>query len=502
MSNALKAILEYNRISDEFDIEIIKSKAESVENFVSEDVTRAFLEKVSAAERVIVHTDYDADGVMSAAISSLYFSEATIVSPERVDGYGLNERFISSLVGGDLLITADCGISAKREIDALPFGVDAIVTDHHTPNLDNVPGCMVINPLLVPGAFGGYSGSSVIMIVLENAFGSRSEAMQYAAIGTVCDIMPMTGPNRAIVRNGLELIGTKPTRPIKSLCKELGVNTQFINEEDIGWKIGPAINAAGRMGDARSAIDLFCGYGELDNLSASLVQYNQERRKVSESFVDSIRDQNVLLNSDLIIIALVDDIPVGFAGLVASALVKKHNKSAMVLGNGETLSGSLRSSGSLNCVHLLNHCSRHLIRYGGHRGAAGVSLRKESLKEFVDCVNSVETVKVDKKQSGALVESVEAAAAMTEEINSYGPFGPGFERPQFVSYARIENLKRIGSDKSHISFTAEGVRCVAFGNDGSSVKNGGVHEIEYTPKLNRFLNRTNIQLEVRRIREL
>ena len=270
---------------------------------------------------------------------------------------------------------------------------------------------------------------------------------------------------------------------------------------DIVFTIAPRINAAGRMGDARSAIDLFCGYGEFDKLSASLVQYNQERRKVSESFVDSIRGQNILLNSDLIIIALVDDLPVGFAGLVASALVKKYNKGAMVLGNGETLSGSLRSGGSLNCVSLLNHCAKHLIRYGGHRGAAGVSMRKESLNDFLSCVNSIETVRVDTRQSNALPECVEVAASIAEEINTYGPFGPGFERPVFVSYAKIENLKRIGSDKSHISFTADGVRCVAFGNDGSKVSNGGMYEIEHTPKINRFMGRVNVQLEVRRIRE-
>lgn len=508
MSDALSAITKYNGIVDEFAVEVIRSRSESVESFSEAFSSDEIRQRIDRADRVFVHADYDADGVMSAAVAKLYIPQAQIYTPERADGYGVSADFVKGLSRGDLLITADCGIRSGPEISEAAEGVDVIVTDHHVPYQPLVPDCIVVNPLLYPGAFHGYSGASVIMLVMQSVYGDIPSAMQYAAVGAVCDVMPMRGPNRKIVRDGVSLMSRTPTDPLAALCKASNVYYKNITPEDIGWRLGPAINAAGRMGDAQSAIDLFCGTSEFDTLAQRLVQYNQERKRAVSDIVAGITPDNTLVDVSYVSAVLLKDVPAGFVGLVASAIARETKKTSLVMTGGSLLSGSLRAYGDANCIELLNSCSEHLERYGGHSGAAGFSVRRENLELMMGALANTtardSSLSVDKKPDWRVpIElSIDEAVSLAYELESYEPFGNGFERPRFSSEAVLHTVKSMGSDKSHSSFMIDDVRCVMFGVSSSVLVPGKRYEVLFTPKINRFRGKESIQLEVYALKEL
>lgn len=507
MVDALAAITEYNGIHDEFAIEVIRSRSESVESFSEAYSAQEIRDRIERADRIFVHTDYDADGVMSAAIARLYLPSAVIYTPERVDGYGVSSEFVRGLDAGDLLITADCGIRSGPEISEAANGVDVIITDHHVPHTPLLPSCTVINPLLYENAFHGYSGASVIMLVLQSVYGDIPDATQYAAVGAVCDIMPMVGPNRKIVRDGIRLISSSPTSPMLALCKASGVYYKTITPEDIGWRIGPAINAAGRMGDAQSAIDLFCNTSEFDTLSQLLVQYNQERKRAVSEIVSSITPENTLLDVSYASAVLLDEVPAGFVGLVAGSIARETQKTSIVMTGDSLLSGSLRAYGDANCIEMLNVCSEYLERYGGHRGAAGFSVKRQNVDSMLDAIAnttaSEKPLSRDKKSESRVPIrlSVQEAASIAYDLDEYEPFGNGFERPRFSSLAQLHSIKPIGSDKSHSSFMIDDIRCVMFGVYADTLVPGKTYEVLFTPKVNRFRGNESVQLEVYHLKE-
>ena len=505
---ALSAITLYNNITDEFSVGIIESRNESVESFSEYYDPTDLRQRIDRANRVFVHADYDADGVMSAAIARLYLPNAEIYTPERADGYGVSADFVGQLGAGDLLITADCGIRSRQELSTAAAGVDVIVTDHHVPQQSLLPECTVINTLLYPHAFHGYSGASVIMLVLESIYGPVPSAMQYAAIGAICDVMPMRGPNRRIVRDGVASMSSRANAPIAALCKASKVYAGAITPEDIGWKLGPAINAAGRMGDAQSSIDLFCGTYGFDILVQRLVQYNQERKRAVSDIVSGITPDNTLIDTDYVSAVLLKDVPAGFVGLVASSIAKNTRKTSLVMTGGSLLSGSLRAYGDANCIELLNRCSKYLEKYGGHSGAAGFSVKRENLSGMMGALASLslreESHSPESKPDWRVpIElSIDEAEGFAYDLEDYEPYGSSFERPRFVDRSEIHTLKSMGSDKSHSSFIAGNTKCVMFGQDSRWLVPGKEYEVTYTPKVNRFLGKESVQLEVYKLKEL
>lgn len=495
--NAIDLVMEYNNIDDDFTVATIVEKAETIESIRSLYEIDDIRDLIDSAKRIIIHADYDADGITSAAIASMFLPCDTIYVPEREDGYGVSQDFVDTLKEGDLLITADCGINSGGILDNLPDGVNYIVTDHHTPKQGRTPSGIVINPLLNDDMFHGYSGSAVIWLVLSDLFGENDYATQCATIGTICDVMPMIGPNRSLVRSGLNLINKKPYPPILELSKKVRVHGS-IDEEDIGWKLGPAINAAGRMGNVNAALDWMCNQGDTKSLADSLVKYNELRKKETRRVSTEEIMQEQYIGDMNAVFRVKTEYP-GVLGLAASSLSRTLGKTVFVVSGDDMLVGSARSQNG-NCFSALAGVSDILVSFGGHSGAAGFSLKSEDFPAFcqrmMDARHKDQGHQKDTKKKPVEVFSVSDAVDLLDDINKLAPFGNQFERPMFSTIAVAESVDSLGKTGEHTQFYVQGIRCLAFGVPCDTISTGDWVSMIYTPKTNQFLGRSETILEV------
>ncbi|MCQ2436913.1 MAG: single-stranded-DNA-specific exonuclease RecJ, partial [Clostridia bacterium] len=355
-------------------------------------------ECLAAGDSVCVYGDYDCDGVCASAIMAdclrkLGAANVEVYLPDRVaEGYGLNEDAVRAISERcRLLVTVDCGITAGKLIAlATELGMKCIVTDHHRPEADiPLPACPVVNPHLndYPNPL---CGTGVAFKVAEALIGRDKAIEQYidiAALATVADIVPLQGENRAIVKMGLEVIRKTPRIGIKALVDVAAVRYDNINARAIAFQLGPRLNAAGRLGNARPAHDLILCEDELEAaaLAASLNEMNTKRREKTEEIQQEClqKMQDFDFCAHKIIILDDESWHSGLLGLAASDMVKRYHFPAILLTEQDgVLHGSCRSIPGIDIHDALTAVKEHLVRFGGHSQAAGVTLNKESLEAF------------------------------------------------------------------------------------------------------------------------
>lgn len=267
---------------DEFDQEVIVGRGEYEGTWIDSEIVSE-VKKTLSLNDLIVHADYDTDGVSSAAIAIAYNNNTKVIIPKRSWGYGLSSTSMSHIPNGSSLMTADCGVSNEKEIEELQKrGVRVVVTDHHELPV-NMPQCMIVHPkLLNHSGFYGYSGSGVIYKLLRGLYNSKnSSALQFAAIGTITDMMPMLDENRLIVRNGIASIQQEPDFRIQALLCSLGKKHKYIDAKDIAFYVGPAINSCSRI-DKVDVIEEWLhsqNYTKAKSASDAVNNVNQERKK-------------------------------------------------------------------------------------------------------------------------------------------------------------------------------------------------------------------------------
>jgi len=505
MNSIQNKILDFNGITDPFDREILVSGSESLGSASQFFDVSVLGKMIDEAERVFVHADYDADGISSAAIVRQYLPDCEIYVPERSDGYGVSEEVVQTLTPGTLLITVDCGIKSGRILDNAPDGVTVVVTDHHEPHDGSLSKKWPIaNPLLAEHGFRGYSGSGVIYTILRDLYGDNDDAIQFAAIGTVCDVMPMVSHNRKIVRDGINSMRSHAHPGVFALCKKSGVYCGNVNEEDIGWKIGPAINASGRMGDVGVAVSLFNDpYADHGVLSSRLVKMNKERRKV----VDEIYSNQVatsLQNNGEIVYAVLEDVQPGMIGLVAGKLLRTHELPSVAISLSDGVChASMRAPKWFNAVVSLSSCSKLLLSHGGHAAAAGFSFKIEDLDSVMKCLSSFSG---SQKRASVAVHiqsfiemGVDEVVDEYDNIRSLAPYGNGFRQPIFLSTGLVSDASNVG-DRTHLKCKLDGHNMIFFGaNIPAKEIDNTSKRVMYTVSENRFAGKSSIQLMAQEI---
>ncbi|MEG1932752.1 MAG: single-stranded-DNA-specific exonuclease RecJ, partial [Pygmaiobacter sp.] len=363
---------------------------------------------VDAGERIAVFGDYDVDGVCATALLFLYLesigAEVYYKLPSRADdGYGLSPTVIDLIAskGITLIVTVDNGVSAYEEVNyATSLGVDVIVTDHHLAPQTLPKAVAVIDPLQPEDespckTLAGVGVAFKLICAIEGC--EPAELLPYygdlVAIGTVADIMPLTGENRMMVRHGIDLLQQSERPGLRALLEVSGFANKSVTAENVSFALAPRINAAGRMNDANAALRMLLTDDEDEALALAqrLEEYNQERQKTEQDIVGSIVERiahDDVLKNRRVIVVWGEGYHPGVIGIVASRLVERFGRPAIVLSlDGDEAKGSGRSVQGFSLYTAIAACKEVLVRYGGHDLAAGMSVKRENLERFSEMIN-------------------------------------------------------------------------------------------------------------------
>ena len=453
------------------------------------EATSRVIDAITNNQKIVVYGDYDVDGTCSAALMYLFLKKldanVEVFIPNRLsDGYGLSVENMDILKekNVELMITVDCGITAVEEIEhAKNLGVETIICDHHQPK-EIIPDAVAVLDPLKPGCdypFKYLSGAGVafkLIRAIADRFGQKEDVLQYldlVALAAAADIVSLTDENRILVRKGLEQINENPRPGILALIKNARKQPGELTAGQIVFTIAPRINAAGRLGDAQRAVDLFTTNDDLEatELAKVLEDENYQRRKIDEitfSHAISVVEETVDFENDRAIILHDDNWHPGVIGIVASRLVEKYHRPSIMLSTIDGVAkGSARSIVGFNVYEALEKCEDLLIQFGGHKAAAGVAIELDKIDEFRKRFNEIlreslseediiPEIKIDAK-----ISLTEISPKFVRILDQFAPFGPGNMRPVFLAenvrlanYPRIvgnnhllTNLKQNGSDK-------------------------------------------------------
>ena len=437
---------------------------------------------IAAGERIAVFGDYDVDGITATVLLVDYLRSRGAACekyiPRRVeDGYGLGREPLRTLRerGVSLVITVDCGITGVEEARyAREIGLDLVITDHHECK-DTLPEAVaVVDPRRpdCPYPFKHLAGVGVALKLVLALGEQREEALfarycTLAAIGTVADVMQMSGENRTIVHRGLEAIGNTDFLGLKALLRETGLTDRAVTTTQIGFVLSPRINAAGRMGEAELAADLLLtGDPErAEELARQLCELNRERQLVEqEIFAQAVEQIPALPPDERSALVLSSEVwHQGVVGIVASRLSEKYScPSFMIHLQNGVGKGSCRSYGGFNLFAALESCSDLLLDFGGHELAAGFNIREEDIPTFRRRMNRcvrgfsggerpVPSLAVD-----AVVEQPDdISLEEVEELSRLEPYGSGNERPVFALLGvKVDALQNVGQNR-HLKLRLE-----------------------------------------------
>lgn len=478
-------------------------------------------------EQIAVYGDYDADGVTSTALLTHALrslgAEVRPYIPNRFDeGYGLNIEAIDALhaEGVQLIVTVDCGIRSIEEVaHAQSLGMDVIVSDHHHPGEQLPPARAVINPKQ-PGdtypdkMLAGVGLAYKLVSALAEYFPTLhpEDYLDLVALGTVADLAPLVLENRALVRAGLERLHTPTRQGLYALMQVAGVKPQNITAGDIGFRLGPRLNAAGRLDTALAALDLLLTDDLFlaGQLAQQLQAQNSERQRLTREIQQAAEQIALADNPDArLLFAAHPDFNQGVVGLAASRLVEQYYRPAIVGHQDETCTvASCRSIPEFHITEALDACADLLVRYGGHAAAAGFTVRNENLPALIARLQEIATAQLtgyDLRPS--LVADMEVPLSdLTPEVLRYldwmQPTGYGNPAAVFVSRdVRVTYRKAVGSDGAHLRFKVTDGRitynAIAF-RQGHYAKDMPQRvDILYTFERNEYNGRTSLQLNVR-----
>lgn len=422
-------------------------------------------------EKIALVGDYDVDGVSSTAIMVDFFRQIPYpleaIIPNRFrDGYGVSPSVLDR-IEADLIITVDNGITA---IEAAKIckdrGIDLIITDHHTPS-DILPECFAIVDSKLPTCeypFKEICGAEVAWLVLALVKRELSlkidmrSFLDILSIAIIADVMPLVDINRTLVKEGLKLI-MQSNRPSSIIIRDF-LNKSSISSEDIAFLIAPRINSAGRLEDASIALKFFTATSvhEAYKQFELLGQLNELRKETeADTTAEAMQSVNA---KDRVIVVVGEDWHEGVVGIVASRLVDKYAKPAIVLSLKDGFAkGSARSVGDVNIYELIKANKSYLSKFGGHKMAAGLGLVKENIDSFKEAINkSAEKIPdkdfIPKEYVMGIISSEDINHELLSLLESFEPYGEANIRPIFLfKEAQIINIKTMGKDKSHCKIT-------------------------------------------------
>ena len=482
----------------------------------------AILRHVERGSRVAVFGDYDVDGVCSTAIMIRALravgADPAWRLPSREEGYGLSGAAVRELAaqGAGLIVTVDCGVTAVAEVAlARELGVDAIVTDHHRPG-SALPDCPVVHPALGGYPFEHLCGAGVALKLSEalrraagvDPAGAVAD-LDLAGLATLCDMVPLIGENRRIARDGIAELARTRKQGLRALMAVTQLDPADVDERAAGFRLGPRINAAGRLKRADAALELLlCEDRErADEIARELDGLNHDRREAEQRIVsEAERLCTPQLAAAAIVVAGEGWHP-GVVGIVASRLVERYRRPCVAIAlDGATGRGSGRSIDAYDLHAGLGAASEHLLRHGGHRMAAGLEIAGESVDAFRAALAAhagaaLTPADLLSVQGADVVVPVGALTLdLAEELERLAPFGAGNPAPVLmVPAAGIEHVTAMGKERDHARFTLAGggarARGVAFRTSQRALADAGAARQDVAVALER--NHWNGSVEAR-----
>ncbi|MCB9252060.1 MAG: single-stranded-DNA-specific exonuclease RecJ [Flavobacteriales bacterium] len=489
-------------------------------------------------EKILVYGDYDVDGTTSVAMMYDFLHRFTekveYYIPDRyLEGYGVSEKGIEHAAAGrfSLIIALDCGIRSNRLVDlAKSHGIDFIICDHHIPGKE-VPKALAVLDAKVPGEtypFKELSGCGVGFkliqaICLAKGLDEKSYAgyLDLVAVSTCSDIVSMTGENRILVYFGLKKLNEDPGAGLRVL-KESCVAKEQIRTSDVVFYIGPRINAVGRLYDAKTAVKLLTAKSETEAVkySAMLNETNAERKEIDEGItkeaLEMIRnDPEFGLKKSTVLFS--KNWHKGVIGIVASRMIEQHYRPTIILAYSDgKISGSARSIRGFDIHEALVRCEEHLLQFGGHRYAAGLSLVPEKLEDFKEAFERVARSELSDEQLvpemvyDLEIKPEEITESLVRLLQQFEPFGPDNMSPVFyLKHLRDTGMARqMGEGYKHLSLNLSvpkfeyPLKGLGFnlGHKYDEVKGGGAFSALVSIEENEFRGQKTVQLNLKDMR--
>jgi single-stranded-DNA-specific exonuclease len=488
------------------------------------------LRAIDNNEAIVVYGDYDVDGVsatvlMVQVLKALGGKRVNRYIPNRFDeGYGLNSEAVQMLADSDVkvILTVDCGIRSIDEAElAKRLGIDLIVSDHHFPKGEVEAAYAVICPKRegdpypdkeLAGVGVAYKIAEGLLLKRKVSGLSAEDWLDLVALGTVADIVPLTGENRVLVRRGINLLRQGKRIGLQALLRVSGRNPERITASDIGFTLGPRLNAAGRIDSALQSYELLMceSIEEAGSLAQKLENKNSERQRITKEARAFAEEKIGPSPSTYVISSFDPSYNSGIMGLVASGLAESYYRPAIIGCQEEEFTrASCRSISEFHITQALDKCSDLLVRHGGHSMAAGFTIRNENIPELLDRLQVLadedlrdkELLKTYKADMEFPVERVRELMVNTP-LERIQPTGMGNAEPVFISRGvQILSPRVIGADKQHLKFTCKAgnylVDAVAWKQSNWAQSIPGRFDLLYVVEENFYMGNRTMQLNVR-----
>ncbi len=490
-------------------------------------------------ERILIYGDYDVDGTTAVALVYKFLRKITsnidYYIPDRDDeGSGISKQGVDYAVetGVKLIIALDCGIKAIQKVAyAKELGIDFIICDHHIPDEELPDAVAVIDAKRadskypydeLSGCGVGFKLVHAFSIQNDFPFSEIEPLLDMVAVSIAADIVPITGENRTLMHFGLKQLNSNPTFGLRGIIDICGLGKKEITVNDITFKIGPRINASGRMMNGKEAVDLMLA----NNITQARIKaknidkYNENRRQLdkrtTEEAIDFI-ENNLDIAKQKVIILYNESWHKGIIGIVASRITERYNRPAVILTkSGDMISGSTRSVKGFDVLNAMEACKDLLEDFGGHTHAAGLTLKKENYEEFKRRFQSISSFEMDDSDMepqltiDAELSFSDITKDLVKDLELFSPFGPENENPVFITKNVLDSggSKLVGKGFRHIKFeltdntVTEPMQGIAFNSDEhfKSIKSKEPFDICYTIEENRHGSVSFTQLMIKDIK--
>ena len=489
-------------------------------------------------ERIMVYGDYDVDGCTAVALVykflQQFYSNIDYYIPDRYDeGYGVSKKGIDFAheTGVKLIIILDCGIKAIQEIEyAKNLGIDFIICDHHVPDDVMPPAVAILNPKRPDDPFpfkhlcGCGVGFKFMQAFAKNnniPFSRLIPLLDFCAVSIAADIVPVVDENRILAFHGLKLLNTNPSIGLKAIIDICGLNGRELSMSDIVFKLGPRINASGRMENGKESVDLLVerDFGQALKMAKHINEYNEQRKDIAKQMTEEAnlivsRLETQKHNSSIVLYD--EGWKKGVIGIVASRLTEIYFRPTVVLTrDGDLATGSARSVTGFDVYSAIKSCRDLLINFGGHTYACGLTMKWENVKEFRDRFHQYVAEHIAPEQTeamlniDAMIDFKDITKQLHSDLKKFSPFGPCNSKPVFCTQNVYDygTSKVVGREQEHIklelvdSKSSTVMNGIAFGQSAAAryIKSRRSFDIAYTIEDNIF-KKNQVQLQIEAIR--
>ncbi len=490
-----------------------------------EDAVTLIRETIRRGERILVYGDYDVDGICAVTILLETLREMKADASFRIplrhsEGYGLNEQAVREIAGEyRLLITVDCGIANAKEVQlARELGMNVIVTDHHEIPETLPPANAVLDPLLGDYPFRRLCGAGVALKICQELLGREGmeSRLEIAALATVADIVPLTDENRVIVREGMRRMERTARPGLRALMENAKISFPM-HADDIGFRLGPRLNAAGRLEDAAQGVRLLMTRDPAEGkaIADHLEENNRTRQETEQRILREAMElfpKQVNLRRERVIILEGEEWNTGLIGLAAGRICEKYHHPTIVLSRqGDRAVGSCRSIPGVNIWRMLNECGDLFLRFGGHEQAAGLTIAAENIPGLRTRLNGVIRRECDdrcflpEKEYDAELGLDRVTLETIDALETLEPTGCGNPAPVFrCRDASVQAIHRVGKDRTHLKVTLmeNGTIRDGIGFGLGDLAGQGIEraDVLFRPTRNEFNGLVSPQLQIQALR--